>query len=722
MSSRQFIRFRSALTAPIILQALALSQPAEAQSENAALAEGEPQEILVTAQRRAERLQDVPISITALSGQDLESSGITSTSQLSMVVPGLRVEATGAYVQPTIRGISTSVIAPTAEANIATYVDGVYQTTQISAIYELPDIQGVEVLKGPQGTLFGRNATGGAILINSTKPSFTEASGMVSAGYGGYNERKLKGMATVPVIEDRLAIGVSALYMASDGYTRDIYQGGRTVGGIKTFLLRGKIRFRPFEGADFTLTALRATRDDYTSLKQTNYRGNNDAAATLPPSQIASRPWEFGGNENPYILSEQNSISLRGDIEAGPGVLTTTTAYTHDKSLITSDTDNSALPTTYIRTPAFAKSFQQELIYATDPLGPVRFVAGLFYYLNRGGQDLNVNRNATTIYQRDEAESYAAFGEVSWDVTERLNLTGGLRFSHDNQAAFATAMVGNQPPPSVIRKLGEASWDAWTPRFSVRYKLSDRTTTYFTYSQGFKAGLFNTISFQPIPVNPEKIKAYEFGIKSDEIQDLSLTAAAFYYDYNDLQLPAFILTDGIPRQELRNAASSRIYGAELNANWRASEAFTLNLGLTYLDARYSDYPNAVINVPKPTGGNSQIDTKATGNYLNRSPAWSGNVTAKYEQETSLGRFDASATLFWSTSFYFESGNRVVQPSYALLNAGIGFTPKGSSAEFRVWGRNLTNAAVISGANISVGADSVLYGAPRTYGAEIVYRF
>lgn len=701
----------------------ALAPYAPAQAQGGPPEEGvASSEIIVTAQRRAERLQDVPISVTALSGDSLSDNGIASTKELSMAVPGLRIESTGAYVQPTIRGISTSVVSPTAESNIATYIDGVYQTTQVAAIYELPDVDRLEVLKGPQGTLFGRNATGGAILINTLKPSLTDISGMASASYGRFDQVVLKGHFTAPLIEDRVGLGIATFYENRDGFRRNLLQGGRRGGSVNSFLLRGKLRFIPWEGADFTLTGLYTDRDDYDAVRNTNFRGNNAALATLPASQIASRPWEFSGNENPFALSKQWSVSLRGDIEAGPGTLTTTTAYTRDKNLLASDSDNSPLPTTYIVTPGFARTFQQELVYATDPIGRVSGVFGLFYFHNEGGQNLDFNRKALTIFQKDKAESYAAFGELTFALTDRLSVTGGVRYSHDTQTAFVTSVPGTGIKPAVIPRLGRKSWSAWTPRASIVYKVTDDTNVYATYSQGFKAGLFNTVSFQVTPVNPEKVKAFEAGVKSSAIAGLSFTLAGFYYDYKDLQQPTAILNAGVPRQELRNAASSEIYGAEATASIRLSDAFSLDAGLTYLHARFESYPTALVNVPTGVGGNSQVFLDVSGNALIRSPEWSGNVNARYAREFGIGRIEATASLFYSSRFYLEPGNRITQPEYAQINASIGLTPAGTDLELKLWGKNLTNQAVIYGANPSAGGDVIFHGPPRTYGVEVSYRF
>jgi iron complex outermembrane receptor protein len=680
-------------------------------------------EIIVTAQRRSERLLEVPLSVTAVNQEALTAAGVTSTRELMMVTPGLRLEAGGAYVQPAIRGITTNQTVATAESNIATYVDGVYQQTMAAALYDLPDIEQVEVLKGPQGTLFGRNATGGAILINTIKPNLTQATGMISGTYGRFDNRILKGYVTAPLIEDKLAVSFTTYIEHMDGYKKFLPTGGRT-GHLDTQLFRGKIRFLPWEGADFTLTGLYTDRRDYTAVKNTNWRGNNALASRVPPALLASRPLEFSADTDPFANSKQKSVSLVGDIELGPGVLTTTTAYNKNYGVFSSDSDNTILPLSYIYIPYYTKAFQQELVYATNQLGRWHATGGLFYFNSKGGfTPLNVNNFAQAIYTRDKAESYAGFGELTYDITDRLRLTGGLRYSHDTQTAYAALRLNTPAPPPTLPRIGKKSWDAWTPRVSLSYKVSDQTNLYATYSQGFKSGVFNTVAFQATPVNPEKVKAYEVGIKSNALDNFRFDLAGFYYDYKDLQQPAIITVGAAFTQELRNAATAEVYGAEANATWRLTPEFTLSGGMTWLHARYKSFPSAVVNVPTGVGGNRTVPLDASGNVMIRSPDFSANLTARYVTDTSIGRFDAAGTIFYSSKLYFEVGNRVVQPSYAQVNASLGWRPSTlDGVELRVWGKNLTDKKVIYGTTITTTADGVNYSPPRTYGVEVLYRF
>jgi iron complex outermembrane receptor protein len=676
------------------------------------------QEVIVTATRRAERLRDVPISVTAVGGDTIRNAGINTTRDLPLVVPGLRIENAGAYVQPTIRGITTTFNSPSAEANIATYVDGIYENTQVAAVYDLPDVQNVQVLKGPQGTLFGRNATGGAILINSVEPNLNTYSGMVDLSAGRFKEVIGKGYVTGPIIPGKVAFEAGLMSGYMDTYKHDLYPPGPHGGGLRSRMARGKLRFLPWDGADFTLMGIYVHRVDNIGIRNTNYLGNNAQLKNYGPL-IARNPWDYSDNEAPTARTDQRSISLRGTVQAGPGYFTTTTAYVNNFNTLTSDSDNSPAAVTYYFIPGWARSFQQELTYTTNQIGRVRGVGGFFFYRAHGGQDLHANRGAFGLYSRERFKAEALFAEAVTDITDRLSLTTGIRYSHDSAEGRGSLVLGPGPAPDPVALLGKKKWHAWTPRISVLYKATDRTNVYATYSQGFKTGLFNAATRQVNPVDPEKVKAYEIGIKSDEIPDVSLGASGFYYDYKNLQQVVIV---GVGLQTLANAAASKIYGIEVNGAWHPEGGFSLSGGATWLHARYKDFPRAVVNVPTGTGGNVSVEKDVSGYTMVRSPNFSANVTADYVKDTAHGRFDATATFFYSSKFYVEPSNRIVQPSFVMINASLGWQPVGTHVELRVWGKNLNNEAVMTTQNISTAADGVGYGPPRTYGVEAIYKF
>jgi iron complex outermembrane receptor protein len=683
------------------------------------------EEVIVTAERRESRLQDVPISVTALSAQTLERANITNTRDLALVTPGLRIEATGIFVEPNIRGITTTLSFPAAEPNVATYVDGVYMQNMLLSFYELPDVRQVEVLKGPQGTLFGRNATGGAILVNSLQPNLTAPTGSGSISYGRYNSITAKAYFSMPIIDDKLAFSVTAYTMHHDSWQHNVLENNKRDGSkVDSDLVRGKIRFKPWDGADFTLAGLYTHTSDFDQLRGSNLNGNNvNRALGVPPSLIASTPYTFSQEYDSFTKTSQRMVSLNGDIRVGPGTLTTITSYRRQRDYVPLDGDNGPLPLAQTEVNSRSQAFSQELIYNTDQLGKFRGTFGLFYYhFNGQFLPLNINHFAQTIWNLDKTRAYAGFGEMSYNITDRLVLTAGARFSYEKKWAYAAFQVGSSVRPSPIPLLGVKDWHSLTPKASVLYKVTDTTNVYFTYSQGFKSGLFNTVSFQAEPIDPEKVKAYELGVKSRITPNLSINGAGFYYDYTGLQVPTILQRGAVFLQVVRNAANARIHGIELNADWRVTEEFRISAGGTWLHARYKSFPNASLNTPSGFGGNTTIVADVSGFHMVRSPDWSGSITPSYTKETSSGTFDVTGTFFYSSTIYFDPGQRVKQKGYETINASAGWKMRDTGLELRIWGKNLTDKAVIDSTVISNAADLVHYAAPRTFGVEAKYSF
>lgn len=693
-------------------------------------------EVIVTAQRREERLQDVPLSVTAISPEALAAAAIVSTQDLPLVTPGLRMDSGGIYTQPVIRGITTYQTYVSSDANIATYIDGVYQQAMLGAVYELPDVQQIEVLKGPQGTLFGRNATGGAILINTFDPNLTTATGNFVIAGGNYTSFLAKAYLSAPLVQDKLAASITLYTDGTDGQMLNLVNGKR-YSPIDNYVLRGKIRFEPWDGGDFVLTGGWSKRKDYQDLKNNFLNGNNAYRNFIPPSLLASPPDTFSTYYNSNFYDYKGDVSLRGTIDLGPGKLKTTSAYTRTSTQLTLDCAGVPLDlcATYFPV-ATTQTYSEDIVYTTNQLGKFHATVGADFYNNRGVNlpllyvvpPISLSDN---IWTEDTTTAYAAFGELNYEITDQLSLTGGVRYSREKKAAyyaqtlaFTLNTITPQPP---LPLLGQDTWNAVTPRGSLLYKVTDNTNLYFTYSQGFQSGAFNTVAAQATPVAPEEIKAYEAGVKSSVTDNLAVEAAFFYYNYTDLQVATiFNLPNGTYTQVITNAANAKIYGSELNANWRVTPEFSVKLGGTYLHARYSDFDTASVDVPIYVGGlpqgNTNIKTNASGNTMIGAPTATVNLIPRYTKATSVGTFDFQTTLYYSTKVYYDVGDRINQPSYVNLNATLNWQPVGSKWEFGIWGRNLTNKLTIVATIIDTTGDALQYSPPRTYGARVKYSF
>jgi iron complex outermembrane receptor protein len=708
-------------------------------------------EIIVTAQRRAERLQDVPLSITSQTAEQLTAQGVANIRDLSVAVPGVRMASIGPNTQPAIRGVSSQQSDPGNDANVAIYLDGVYQANQLVNSMDLPDIERLEVAKGPQGTLFGRNATGGAIQVFTKAPSFTPT-GQLLVGYGRFDDRVARGFVSGPIWGDKLAASISGAFREWDGYTRDVLRGGRRTNGIDHKSARLKLLFVPAEAAKFTATAAYTDRYDGTASQFVAVNGNSVGrgrlsanGATLIPNpgaiiSTSARPYDVVQNYPTFVDVKDVNFALKGEFDLGFGTLTSITSYERLlKGKNDIETDQSSVDVVFYNVFQRGKYFSQEVTLASEKMGPLSWVAGVFYYYSDGRYDpIRIHGQAfgpleIDVYSRQRTYAYAAFGEVNYDITERLTAIAGVRYSKEKRKAsglFAFGGGGFIPGRPDLPPIGEKTWDSFTPRFSLRYRLNEAgDNVYATYSTGFKSGGFNIATADPVPFNPEKIKAIEVGVKTSTRRPISANLAAFYYKYSDLQVQAIVNNFNVTA----NAARAKIKGVDGELIWRATPDFRITAGASLLDAEFSSFPAATVNNPivftsGPLAGqpcfcgNVTGTRDVTGNKLSRSPEWTLSLTAAYTKELSMGRLDASATLYHSDKFYFDAENRISQPAHTTLTARASFSPAGTGFKLSVWGQNLTNEEVIQGTFILNEADGVSYGPPRTFGITAEYAF
>ncbi|HEY3658402.1 MAG TPA: TonB-dependent receptor [Steroidobacteraceae bacterium] len=689
-------------------------------------------EIIVTAQHREERLVDVPISVAIQTGDQLIRTGISDTRDLTIMTPGLKVDRLGIYTQSAIRGISTEVVDPGTEANIAYYVDGVYEPSQIALTFDLVDIDHVEVDKGPQGTLFGRNATGGAIQIFTAKPSFTP-SGSVTVGYGNFNAQEYKAFLTGPIVPDKLAGSVSVSYNGNDGYYRNLLQNGAEFGSLSSTTTRGKLLFTPVDGAAFLLTLQHINRQDPGGVLGQALNGNTVARVLAPGTIIAAGPYEAAwAPYAPYSHQTSTTASLKADFDLSYGTLTSITGYSTDdvNSTIEGDYTSAAIAEYMLSIPD--RYYSEEIQFASKKRDKFSWIGGLFVFDGKGSWDpLHIPEAHFYSYGTQKDRSYAVFGEANYDFSDRLTGIAGVRFSKERKeldGSFGNAAGVPLVDPNT--ELGAKSWNSTTPRLSLRYQVTDTLNAYVTYNQGFKSGGYVVSSLFKQPYDPEKVDAYEIGLKSAQ-KDFTFNTAVFYYNYKDQQVTTSINVNGVPLGVVANAASSRIYGLDADITARLTDEFQVYSGLSLLSAKYASYPKATVNAPAtedPFGnpctlcGNQAEVVDVSGHYLPRSPKWTLNISPEYTRKLPAGELDVSATVYHTAGFFFEPLNRIPQPAYTSVNARTSWTFGGTGVKVSAWGKNLTNRVIYSGTFQSQLADGIMYAPPRTYGLELQYRF
>ena len=723
------MNYRYTLLTGAALIAACVGQSAAAQTGSAPDAqapENSSGDIIVTAQRRSEKLIDVPASVVALDAASLQKSGVTSTRELTQVVPGLNFVASGTYQTPSLRGVTVAGSAPGIESPVAIFVDGVYQTAQAAALFDLPDITQVEVLKGPQGTLYGRNATGGAILITTQEPgdAFT---GKVHLAAGSFGDHEVNGFISGPITQG-VGFSLSAAHHDMDGYSRNIVTG-KDAGKLKSNLVRGKLAFEPTEGIKFTLAGYWSRRYDESTFASTVLNNNTAARRVDPNVLIASEPNTTSTTFPSFMRNTSRGVSLRGDFDLGIGTLSSISSYNKVRTTIQTDADYTALPVASYIIQQRERAYAQDLIFTSNRLGPVDFLLGASYIDIKAAYLPLQIIGVTSIYARARSKAGSAFGELTYHLTDQLSLTGGLRYTEEQRSLYGS-FTGAYP------FLGETTFHKLSPSIVAKYDIADLGNVYASYKEGFKSGDFNMTS--PLPgakaTKPEQIAAYEVGFKSRQLGPVRFSTSAFYYDYTDIIVSVYSLGTGI----LTNAAKARMKGVDFEAELRATKDLTFSGSFSILDATYKKFENAVVNAPRPPFGTPGLAASATcpagvypcgnvttnagdisGNKLPRAPKSTINLASDYRFDIgSYGEGRIHLNAYRNGGFFWELGNRIKQSPYWVANGRLTVSPADyPNLSFSAYVKNIFNEHYTQGGNIVGTADTVNFAAPRSFGVS-----
>lgn len=698
------------------------------ENRDAAAADGELDTIVVTAQKRTERAQDVPVTISVLSAAELDRSGVTTAADLPTIVSGLVWSNEGAWIQPNIRGVYTSVAAIGSGSPIAIYLDGIYQPSQSGTVFDLPDVSRIEVLKGPQGTLFGRNATGGAISIYTVDPSFTPG-GNVEVTAGDYtgnggsmnsSHYAIRGTTTGPLIDDTLAGSLSAYYDKTDGYLVNDVTDSRG-GEIDASAVRGKLLWKPAELATILASAYYNYRGDETA--QTGIALNGVTAGIFyPPYILPTQPWHYAASGGvPGAWQNNRGAGLKATFDFSAGTLTSLTGYSDSDVFVYSSAYGAYAPACVVAFVCYQatvttdeRTTTQEFDFASAKTGSFRYVTGLFAMHDLAGEDDSYNDAGFTDDTHIRTNAAAIFGEGTYDITTALSAIAGIRFSRELK--YAEGRYFSEP----FLPYADANWNSTTPRASLVYKLSDSVNTYFTFSEGFKAGVVSGQYAIAPPASPEKLKAYELGLKV-ATSSYSANVAAFYYDYTDLQVET--LNDFVTTPQ--NAASAEVFGVDLDTAVKLTREFELKLGASWLPtAKYIKFPDAIAFVqPLGPGGlvtDSTFD--ASGSRMLTAPKFTGTLAEVYTKDLSSGRLEATASVYYSTSYRWDYTGTFDTDAYALVNGQVAFTPTHSNFKYTFYGKNLTNRSYVQGALAAAQAHLAILAPPREVGVKVGYSF
>lgn len=697
---------------------------------------GKVEDIVVTAQRRTESLQDVPISITAVTAETLSRTGVSDTQSLSMVTPGLQLTSVRSAVVPFLRGIGTVNITAGDEGATAIYVDGILNPVATANVFAFNNVERVEVLRGPQGTLFGRNAVGGLINVITADPS-EEFRGQIEIGAANYST--IFGSAYVT---GGLARGVAAdlaLYgnYQGDGWGRN-FTLNRDQNRNREMAVRSKIRAEITSDLTATLTG------DYSL-------SNSDIGSTRQPvpgalsiggRRAVGTIFDSAGEVPPRGRKEQYGVSLRMNWDAAEDVsVQTISAYRNYRVDSNLDSDGTALKVFDVRDTTLVDTFQQELL-VNGSTGRLEYTAGLFYFFSDAGYSPLIIRSnvipTNNLLFRDnmETNSYAAFGQGTFSVTDSLRVTAGLRYTHDTRVieGTITSQPGFPVPPGPGRVLAstdrlprsqtDRSFEELTWRGVIDFDITDEVMIYGSVSRGFKSGVFSLTAPMSPAVEPETLDAYEAGFKADLFdRTLRFNLAAFYYEYSNIQVTTIGPT-GTP--VLLNAAAGEFKGLDGEIVYVVPVSrgnLELRGSFTLLDAVYTRYPGALFYTPLPTGGNRPSIGDASGNQATQAPEFTSSVTVDYSLPLSNGG-TAGATATWSYNdgFFWDAQNRVREPSFHVINGELSYTSPDEAWRVRAFMRNILDDQRFIYVSVGANGDTGAPAAPRTYGVAISRRF
>ena len=698
-------------------------------------------EILVTAQRRSESADDVPITLTVQNANDLRKAGIVDIRDLGNAVPGLSFLGQGAIAIPAIRGLQSFSGQAGTEQPTAIYIDGIYQPNQWSNYFDLVDIEQIEVLKGPQGSLYGRNSMGGAINITTVKPQY-ETKGKVTVKLGSYtgsdhngNDKSIAGYVTGPIINDVLAYSLSLYARDMAGYlTNDVT--GQGTGGHEKWFARGKLLWEPSENTSIELHFFKTDRQDLETFATTALNGNS-SAAFWDDGIVASRAWhvatELKGGSQPLLVN-QESFSLKiSHYFDGVGTLTSTTSANDYQTEFTVDLDtgtSAACKATFVCADFFqdypSEDFQQEFLFTSDPMGKLSFVAGLYFYENDAGFDGNFAPviNSTGYAIRDQSlagfisgstvfvESQALFGSLTYELSDQLRLTLGGRYNDESIVGVGTYSG------KVFPNGGELSDKTFTPRVAVHFDISDTLSIYGSYTEGRKGPILQSFSTADDYADYEDVEAIELGIKASG-DNYRFNGAIFSYDYKNFQDQVW---DG-SASLLGNAESAEMQGIELDLVVNLTEALQVRAVASHLDTEYGPFEAAAFDTPNTPFGMTQVILQMEGEQMKLAPELTYGLSATHTTNVGAGELEATASVNYNDEVWFDYRKRVKQDDFHTVNASISYKPR-SDGDLRIslYGTNLTNEAYFATALLGNSSDAPVYSPPRQIGVSVDYGF
>ncbi|ANI79249.1 TonB-dependent receptor [Sphingobium sp. EP60837] len=717
-------------------------------------------EIVVTALRRSENLQSVPVSITALGGDKLANQHIQQVSDLAGSVPNLQASPAGGDALPifSLRGISMSDFNVNQQGPVATYFDEVYKGSFPLLPLGMFDLERVEVLRGPQGTLYGKNTTGGAINFISRKPGY-ETEGYLKIGYGNYNRFDADG-AVQGALGSKVAARIAFTFSRANGWYQNKLAGEPDLNAVRQYGVRASFLAEPSDKLSFVLRLSTSLQNPF----------NYGIYARPDAAGVGAGVYElFGGSsyfrtgigrreiESNYAERYRQrtyGAALTGTWKLSDSLtITSVTSYDYGKLFLPEDTDGSPLRVLESDYRGKAKQVSQDLRIASDYAGPINFILGAYYNSEtiRGGttyryfNDLDVTGDGAIdandclqdfflacTYNNDYKQkktSYAVYSDVNYKISDQIILRGGLRYTHDRGrledfsaqllSADGTALANTVPgdPTDPFATTGTRFQKGTiTGKIGLDFKTSDNDLIYASFSRGYRANAFNAQAFfsptELTVAKPETVNAYELGFKSQFLdRAVTLNGAIFYYDYRNQQA---LNVDDLSIQTLINIPKSRILGGELELIARPVSSVRINAGLGFLSTKIRE--GVLSGQP------------LVGNRLPNAPKLTASAGVDWDViDNSAGKLTANVNASYTSKQFYDLFNtdRIAQKGYALVNGQLSYRFADDRFGVSAWGKNIFNKFYHRYAidlSPSFGFDYIHLGDPRTFGMTLDAKF
>ncbi len=727
------------------------------------------EEIIVTAQKRAQKLQDVPLAVSAIAGEEMLNLGVFKSTDLASKVPNLQISSFFGESQPnfTIRGIGVANEFSANQASpVGIYVDENYVGARFAHGAQMLDMERIEVVKGPQGTLYGRNTTGGAINFITNKPTLDAApSGSLKAGLGYFNRREMQGVFDYGFVPDQYGVRGAVSWVRADGAIPNKVPGQRDLSSQNDFSSRLSFRAKPTSGVDLNW------KNYYSRMKDGPYApyfiGYHDPADPTNPSGSGNannggatrdglRFYESEADYARLYETETYGSQLNASIRLSDALdLVSVTSYDGGDALYPQDVDGSAAPLMTVDWGADYDQFNQDLRLSFNDGGRLQLIGGIYF----GTDTVNIHKIFnlysaglyTDLRTEQTRDSYAGYAEAAYKITDTVTFTLGGRYTHDeldfrsrswlldapngtpvcNTVPDAGCLAGNPTPfdPSAHRAVKDTT-SKITGRAIVDYKFADNKMVYTSFSRGYRAPAINgNIDLSDrgdngrdllAVVDPETVDAYEIGVKSRLANNrVQINAAMFYYKYDNQQIQRVVAITSV----LESGGPAKVFGGEIELNWVATEKLRTNLSLGLLDTKFDDLELNGVDL--------------SGNEFSNAPKVTSSAGLDWDffenaQGTATLHFDATYTSRQYFSPFNDDPSFIGDPigngnqsqdGFTLLNARTSF--RAGQIVFSAWGKNLSNREYfVQGLDLrsGFGEDALIRGMPRTFGADVSVRF